>query len=105
MRIRIDNYCADSSERAHTVRKCSFVHEIIQHVEYPMARVAKITEYDTAHLKKQLTPTVTTVTLSSADNSSVRRAQLTVYMGKISQLARAGSLSQTYPSLTCLFRL
>ena len=61
MRIRID-YCADSSERAHTVRKCSFVHEIIQHVVYPapMARVAKITEYDTAHLGKQLTPTVTT---------------------------------------------
>ena len=61
MRIRID-YCADSSERAHTVRKCSFVHEIIQHVEYPtpMARVAKITEYDTGHLRKQLTPTVTT---------------------------------------------
>ena len=61
MRIRID-YCADSSERAHTVRKCSFVHEIIQHVEYPtsMARVAKITEYDTVHLKKQLTPTVAT---------------------------------------------
>ena len=75
MRIRIDNYCADSSERAHTVRKCSFVHEIIQHVEYPMptARVAKITEYDTAHLRKQLTPTVTTVTLTSADNLSVRR--------------------------------
>ena len=61
MRIRID-YCADSSERAHTVRKCSFAHEIIQHVEYPtsMARVAKITEYDTAHLRKQLTPTVAT---------------------------------------------
>ena len=62
MRIRIDNYCADSPERAHTVRKCSFVHEINQHVEYPtpMARMAKITEYDTAHLRKQLTPTVTT---------------------------------------------
>ena len=61
MRIRID-YCADSSERTHTVRKCSFVLEIIQHVEYPMpmARVAKITEYDTAHLRKQLTPIVTT---------------------------------------------
>ena len=69
MRIRID-YCADSSGSAHTVRKLLllllllllFVHEIIQHVEYPtpMARVAKITEYDTAHLRKQLTPTVTT---------------------------------------------
>ena len=61
MRFRID-YCADSSERAHTVRKCSFMHEIIEHVEYPMpmARVAKITEYDTAHLRKQLTQTVTT---------------------------------------------
>ena len=61
MRIRID-YCADSSERAHTVRKCSFVDKIIQHVEYPrpMARVAKNTEYDTAQLRKQLTPTVTT---------------------------------------------
>ena len=36
--------------------KCSFVHKIIQHVEYPtpMARVAKITKYDTAHLRKQL---------------------------------------------------
>ena len=46
MRIRID-YCANSSDRAHTVRKCSFAHEIIQRVEYPtpMARVAKITEY------------------------------------------------------------
>ena len=46
MRIRID-YCADSSERAHTVRRCSFLHEIIQHVEYPtpMARVAKITHH------------------------------------------------------------
>ena len=61
MRIRIA-YCTGSSERAHTVRICSFVHEIIQHVEYltPMARVAKITEYDTTHLRKQLTPTVTT---------------------------------------------
>ena len=61
MRIRID-YCADSSERVHTVGRCSFVHEIIQHVEYPtaMARVAKITKYDTAHLRKQLTQTVTT---------------------------------------------
>ena len=61
MRIRID-YCADSSDRAHIVRKCLFVHEIIQHVEYPtpMARVAKITEHDTAHLWKQHTPTVTT---------------------------------------------
>ena len=56
------NYCVDSSERAHTVRKCSFVHEIIQHVEHPtlMARMAKITEYDTTHLRKQLMPTVTT---------------------------------------------
>ena len=34
-----------------------------------MARVAKITKYDTEHLRKQLTPTV-----SSADSSSVRRA-------------------------------
>ena len=63
MRIRI-SYCADSSEqeRTHTVKKCSFVHEIIQHVEYPtpMTRVEKITEYDTAHLRKQLTPPVTT---------------------------------------------
>ena len=61
MRMRIE-YCADSLESAHTVRKCSFVHEIIQHVEYPtpMARGVKITEYDTAHLRKQLTPTVTT---------------------------------------------
>ena len=60
MRTRID-YCADSSEHAHT-EKCSFVHEIIQHVEYPtpMVRVAKITEYAALHLRKQLTPTVTT---------------------------------------------
>ena len=71
MRIRID-YCADSSESAHTVRKCSFVHEIIQHVEYPtpMARVAKITEYDTAKRLRQQSR----LTLSSADNASVRRA-------------------------------
>ena len=60
MRFRLD-YIADSSESAHTVRKCSFAHKVIQHVEYPalMARVTKIAEYDTAHLRKQLTPTVT----------------------------------------------
>jgi hypothetical protein len=60
MRIRID-YWADSSEHVHTVRKCSLVHEIIQHVEYPtmMARMAEIAKHDTAHWRKQLTPTVT----------------------------------------------
>lgn len=52
---------ADSSKRAHTVSQCSLVHEIIQHVEYSelMARVTKIAEHDTAHLRKQLTPTAT----------------------------------------------
>ena len=78
MRIRID-YWADSSERAHTVRKCSLVHEIIQHVEYPtlMARVAKITEYDTAQLRKQSNSLrqQSRLTLSSANNSSVHRAE------------------------------
>ena len=74
MCIRID-YCADSSERAHTVRKCSFVHEIIEHVEYPtpMTRVAKITEMTPrtwGNGLRQQSP----LTLSSADNSSVRRA-------------------------------
>jgi hypothetical protein len=60
MRIRI-YYRADISEHMHTVRKCSLVHKIIQHVEYPtmMARVAEIAEHDTAHWRKQLTPTFT----------------------------------------------
>ena len=60
MRVRIDSW-ADSSKRAHTVSQCSLVHEIIQHVEYSelMARVTKIAEHDTAHLRKQLTPTAT----------------------------------------------
>ena len=72
MRIRID-YCADSSERAHIVRKCSFVHEIIQHVEYPtpMARVAKITEYDTAHLRKQLTPSGAARTIIGGEGANI----------------------------------
>ena len=49
------------SARAHC-EECSLVHEIIQHVEcpMPMASPAKIAEYDTAHLRKQLAPTVTT---------------------------------------------
>ena len=57
--------------------QCSLVHEIIQHVEYSelMARVTKIAEHDTAHLRKQLTPAATIdAQLSSADSSSVRRA-------------------------------
>ena len=48
MRARID--CrADGSKRAHTVRKSSLVHKIIQRVEYPALRacVAKISEHDT----------------------------------------------------------
>ena len=59
MRVRIDSW-ADSSKRAHTVSQCSLVHKIIQH-EYSelMARVTKIVEQDTAHLRKQLTPTST----------------------------------------------
>ena len=74
MRIRID-HCADSSERARTVRKCSLVPKIIQHVEYPtlMARVTKIAEKDTAHLRKRRKARAR-VTLSLADSSSVRRA-------------------------------
>ena len=49
------------AQKARTLRKCSLVRKIIQHVEYPalMARVTKIAEQDTAHLRKQLTPTVT----------------------------------------------
>ena len=55
------DYEANSSGRAHTVRTCSLVEEIIQHVEYPAltARVKKITQSVTAHLRKQLTQTVT----------------------------------------------
>ena len=41
----------DSFSSAHTWGKCSFVTEIIQHVEYsvPMARVAEIAQNATAH--------------------------------------------------------
>ena len=57
---------ADSFARAHTWRKCSLVHKIIQHVEYlaPMARVTKFTENDTAHWRNLLSPTVTSGTLA-----------------------------------------
>ena len=67
MRIRISHW-ADSLARAHTWRKPSLVHKIIQHVEYsaPMARVPKIAENCTAPLGN--------VPLSSAVSSSVRRA-------------------------------
>ena len=60
MRIFIDCW-ADSSDRVHTVSNCLLVKKIIQRVEYPelSARVKKITEKVTAHLRKQLTPTVT----------------------------------------------
>ena len=46
---------ADSSERAHTVMKCSLVKDIIQHVDYPAltARVKKIAQQAIAHLRKQ----------------------------------------------------
>ena len=71
MRIGID-YWADSSKGAHTVKKCSLVHKIIQHVEYPalMARVTKIAEQDIAHLGNSLRQQ-SRVTLSSADSLSV----------------------------------
>jgi hypothetical protein len=65
----------DSFSSAHTWKKCSFVIEIIQHVEYsvPMACVAEIVQNATAHwgtcLRQQ-----SRVTLSSADSSSVRQA-------------------------------
>ena len=74
MRIRVECW-ADSSERAHTVRKCSLVQEIIQHVEYPapMAGWTKIAENGTTHLRKQLRQ-FSRVTLSSADSSNVPRA-------------------------------
>ena len=51
----------DSFSSAHTWRNCSFVTEIIQHVEYsvPMARVAEIAQNATAHWGNLLTPTVT----------------------------------------------
>jgi hypothetical protein len=51
----------DSFSSAHTWRKCSFVTEIIQHVEYsvPMACVAEIAQNATAHWGNLLTPTVT----------------------------------------------
>ena len=51
----------DSFSSAHTWGKCSFVTEIIQHVEYsvPMARVAEIAQNATAHWGNLLTPTVT----------------------------------------------
>ena len=41
----------DSFWSAHTQRKCSFVIDIIQHVEYslPMARVAEIAQNASAH--------------------------------------------------------
>ena len=67
MRVCIDSW-ADSPKRAHTVSQCSLVHEIIQHVEYSelMARVTNITEHDTAHLRKQLTPTATSDTQLSS---------------------------------------
>jgi hypothetical protein len=50
-----------SFSSAHIWRKCSFVTEIIQHVEYsvPMARVAEIAQNATAHWEYLLTPTVT----------------------------------------------
>ena len=59
-RIRID-HCADSSERAHTVRKCSLVPKIIQHVEYLtlMASVTNIAEKDTPNMRKQRKASVT----------------------------------------------
>jgi hypothetical protein len=65
----------DSFSSAHTWRKCSFVTEIIQHVEYsvPMARVAEIAQNVTAHWGNLLTPTVTSdAQLSSAQLSSVQ---------------------------------
>jgi hypothetical protein len=51
----------ESFSSAHTWGKCSFVTEIIQHVEYsvPMARVAEIAQNATAHWGNLLTPTVT----------------------------------------------
>jgi hypothetical protein len=54
----------DSFSSAHTWRKCSFVTEIIQHVEYsvPMARVAEFAHNATAHWGNLLTPTITSDT-------------------------------------------
>jgi hypothetical protein len=51
----------DSFSSAHTWGKCSFVTDIIQHVEYsvPMARVAEIAQNAPTHWGNLLTPTVT----------------------------------------------
>ena len=66
---------ADSSERAHSVRKCSLVKDIIQHVEYPAltAPVKKIAQQATEHLRNSLCKQ-SRMLLSWADSSSVRRA-------------------------------
>jgi hypothetical protein len=65
----------DSFSSAHTWGKCSFVTEIIQHVEYslPMARVAEILKTP-PHTGGTCLHQQSRVTLSSADISSVRRA-------------------------------
>ena len=66
MRIPVISW-ADSFARAHTWRKCSLVHKIIQHVEYlaPMARVTQCTGNDTAHWRFLLTESVTNEVLLS----------------------------------------
>ena len=66
----------DSFSSAHTWRtKCSFVIDIIQHVEYsvPMARVAEIAQTTPPHTGETCLRQQSRVTLSSADSSSVRR--------------------------------
>jgi hypothetical protein len=49
-------YNERSFSSAHTRRKCSFVTEIIQNVEYsmPMARAAEIVQNATAHFMGEL---------------------------------------------------